>query len=207
MAGDDTFRLCNPPTRGLGFDNTLETPEPFFALVDRDFGPFDLDVCASAETTKCAKFFTVDDNCLLQEWGPVEEQARRGKGIVTRPTRAFLNPPYSENFIGAIIKKALDEALAGRCSTMCLFPMKKSEHAWFHEYVLNPGGTGASAIYPVRGRIDFWRDGMPLGNPNHASVLVGFKVGHVSREARWWYRLPAIGSYHRTRGLDRGRRR
>lgn len=187
---NETFALKNPPRRGAGYDNTLETPASFFALVDAAFGPYDLDVCASAKNAKCGRFFTAVDDCLAREWGTVDE-----------PSRGWANPPYAESLIGPIVEKGLREALAGRCSTTFLFPVKKSEQGWFHECVLNPGGPGATAIFFVQGRIDFWRDGAPLGAPNHASLLVDFQVGRVNSRTRAYYAFPTVGSFHRYRGL------
>lgn len=190
----EEFTLKNPPVRGLAYDNALHTPPWFFDLVDRDFGPFDLDICASEENALCERFFTADTDCLASTWGNAE-----------KPSRAICNPPYEEGLIGPIVAQALTEALAGRCSTLFLFPAKKSEQRWYHELVLNQRGPGASAIMPVGpGRIDFWRDGQPLGNPNHASVLVDFVIHNVGANERWWYKLPASLSYHRTRGLKGG---
>jgi len=187
-----TFQLTHPPRRGQGYDNDLETPPAFFALLDRAFGPFDLDVCASPATAKCVRYFTIGDDCLTRQWGDID-----------CPSRAFCNPPYAEGLIGPIVAKALAEALAGRCSTLCLFPAKKSEYAWFHDLIINDGGPGATAIYPVRGRIDFWRDGAPLGSPNHASLLVYFRESCVEASTREAYWCPHVLSFDRDGGLVR----
>jgi phage N-6-adenine-methyltransferase len=53
------------------------TPQDFFDRLDRRFG-FTLDVCATAENTKCAAFYTPADNGLMQPWTGV----------------CWLNPPY-----------------------------------------------------------------------------------------------------------------
>jgi len=184
--------LKNPPIRGLEYDNTLETPPWLFAMLERDFGPFNLDVCASDGHHLCTRYFTAENSCLGDEhWGL--------DGV---PSRAICNPPYSEGLIGPIVQRALKEALAGMCSTLFIFPAKKSELAWYHDFVLNPGGTGATAIYPIRGRIDFCRGGVPLGSPNHASVLVDFQVNRVSQNIRQRLHLPRSGSFCRKSGLS-----
>ena len=41
---------------------------------------------------------------------------------------------------------------------------------------------------------DFYRDGAPVGSPNHASTLALFEVGLVNRPARWWWHLPWTGT-------------
>jgi DNA N-6-adenine-methyltransferase (Dam) len=53
-----------------------ETPQPFFDKLHSDFH-FTLDVCATAENTKWARFHTKSDNGLVQ-WTGV----------------CWLNPPY-----------------------------------------------------------------------------------------------------------------
>lgn len=45
-----------------------ETPQALFDELDREFH-FTLDPCATPETAKCEKFFTVKENGLLQNWG------------------------------------------------------------------------------------------------------------------------------------------
>jgi len=41
-----------------------ETPPEFFNWCSKEFGPFDLDVCASDENHKCKRYFTIKDNGL-----------------------------------------------------------------------------------------------------------------------------------------------
>jgi hypothetical protein len=45
-----------------------ETPAEVFAEYDAEFH-FTLDVCATAETAKCARYFTPDMDGLAQDWG------------------------------------------------------------------------------------------------------------------------------------------
>lgn len=44
------------------------TPQHFFDELDAEFH-FTLDPCALPSNAKCSKFFTPDDNGLLQDWG------------------------------------------------------------------------------------------------------------------------------------------
>lgn len=44
------------------------TPQDFFNELDKEF-KFDLDPCANDENHKCAKYYTVESNGLLQDWG------------------------------------------------------------------------------------------------------------------------------------------
>lgn len=44
------------------------TPPDFFQELNGEFG-FDLDPCADEENHKCERFFTKEQNGLLQDWG------------------------------------------------------------------------------------------------------------------------------------------
>lgn len=46
------------------------TPLDFFQEIDAEFG-FDLDPCADEENHKCERYFTKEQNGLLQDWGGV----------------------------------------------------------------------------------------------------------------------------------------
>lgn len=45
-----------------------ETPNDFFKALDAEFR-FTLDAAASRENHKCPKYFTAEENALLQNWG------------------------------------------------------------------------------------------------------------------------------------------
>lgn len=72
------------------------TPQNFFDKCNAEFGPFDLDVCASPENAKCARYFTQADEGLAQTWS--------GK--------VWMNPPYGRT-IGQWMRKAYESAQTG----------------------------------------------------------------------------------------------
>lgn len=45
-----------------------ETPETYFKELDKEFN-FDLDPCADERNHKCEKYFTKEQDGLLQDWG------------------------------------------------------------------------------------------------------------------------------------------
>lgn len=92
------------------------TPADFFAAVSRRFGPFDLDVAATAENAKAPRFFTRAENGLAQPWAPA---------------RCWMNPPYGRE-IRRWLEKARAEALDGEVTAVCLVPAR-TDPAWFHE--------------------------------------------------------------------------
>lgn len=109
-----------------------ETPQQLFDQFTQEFGPFDLDPCASEQNAKCPRFFTEADDGLAQPWAP---------------HKVFLNPPYGRE-IGKWVKKAWEESQAGAL-VVCLLPAR-TDTAWFHNYVLRADG-----LRFLRGRLHF----------------------------------------------------
>jgi site-specific DNA-methyltransferase (adenine-specific) len=54
------------------------TPQDFYEELNKEFN-FDLDPCATKDNAKCEKYYTTEDDGLLQNWG--------GYNV-------FCNPPY-----------------------------------------------------------------------------------------------------------------
>lgn len=48
-------------------NQTWETPDDLFEKINQEFN-FETDICASAENTKCAKFYTEENSCLDHTW-------------------------------------------------------------------------------------------------------------------------------------------
>jgi hypothetical protein len=68
------------------------TPQSRFDELNAEFAPgFDLDVCATADNAKCARYFTRGDDGLVQTWTGV----------------CWMNPPYGRA-IGAWVQKAYE---------------------------------------------------------------------------------------------------
>lgn len=123
------------------------TPQSFFDEVNRVHGPFDLDVCASAENTKCPRFFTAADDGLKQAW----------------TGRVWMNPPYGRT-IGAWMRKAHESAKSG-AFVVCLVPAR-TDTAWWHDY------AAKGEVRFIRGRLKF---GGHKNSAPFPSALVIFK--------------------------------
>ncbi|MBI2798938.1 MAG: adenine methyltransferase [Gammaproteobacteria bacterium] len=127
-----------------------ETPQALFDAKNADYN-FTLDVCATPENAKCARFFTREQNGLIQPWAP---------------ERCWMNPPYGRE-IGWWLKKAANEAGYG-AFVMCLVPAR-TDTAWWHDYVM----FYSANIEYIRGRLKFG------GHKNSApfpSALVTFGI-------------------------------
>tara|TARA_S200002703_G_scaffold19602_1_gene15879 strand:+ start:69 stop:518 length:450 start_codon:yes stop_codon:yes gene_type:complete len=106
------------------------TPVDFFSVLNKEFD-FSLDVCASAENAKCARYFTREDDGLSKAWAP---------------NRCWMNPPYGRE-IGKWVEKAWKESQRG-ATVVCLLP-SRTDTKWWHDYVMR------GEIRFVRGRLKF----------------------------------------------------
>ncbi len=95
--------------------NEWETPQFLFDGLHAEFG-FELDVCATPENAKCKRFFTKEDNALLQNWAPAV---------------CWMNPPYARQISG-FMQKALDESQLG--ATIVALVPARTDTLWFHKY-------------------------------------------------------------------------
>jgi site-specific DNA-methyltransferase (adenine-specific) len=125
-----------------------ETPQPFFDVLDAEFG-FTLDVCASIENAKCARYFTEAIDGLAQDWS----------GEI-----CWMNPPYGPA-IPAWMKKAYESSLEG-ATVVCLVP-SRTDTRWWHDYA-----EKASERRFVKGRLKF---GGATDSAPFPSVVIVFR--------------------------------
>ena len=123
-----------------------ETPQWLFDELNAEFG-FDLDVCATAENAKCERFFTLEQNGLVQVWAGT----------------CWMNPPYGRE-IGRWIQKAYESAREGS-TVVCLVPAR-TDTRWWHDYCMK------GEIRFLRGRLRF---GKSKNSAPFPSVIVIFR--------------------------------
>ncbi len=135
--------------------NTVEwsTPQDFYIKCDTEFGPFDLDVCATAENAKCSHYFTKEDNGLNKIW----------------TGRVWMNPPYGRE-IGKWMEKAYNSSCEG-AFVVCLVPAR-TDTAWWHDY------AAKGMVKFIRGRLKFGGSKNPTPFP---SALVIFDIEREKR--------------------------
>jgi len=104
-----------------------ETPQDLFDRLDEEFH-FNLDVCALPENTKCANYYTPEQDGLLQPW----------RGI------CWCNPPY-----GRQIGKWVEKAAKSDATVVMLLPAR-TDTRWFHQYIY-----GKTEIRFIPGRLKF----------------------------------------------------
>jgi phage N-6-adenine-methyltransferase len=126
----------NPKTQNVMFSsksNEWETPKDFFEKLNWRFGPFTLDPCASEDSAKCTKYYTVNDDGLSKNWDN---------------NTVFVNPPYGRE-INSWIKKAFDESKNENTTVVMLIPARTDTRYW-HDYVMK-----AKEVHFVKGRLKF----------------------------------------------------
>jgi len=114
-------------------DMTWETPQWLFDKLDKEFH-FTFDVCASANNTKCNKYWNVEQDALKHNWAVNKEVY-------------WMNPPYGRE-VGVWIEKAYNESLKG-ATVVCLIPSRTDTKYW-HDYCMK-----ASEIRFIKGRLKF----------------------------------------------------
>ena len=124
-----------------------ETPTEFFKELDKEFH-FTLDACASKENAKCEKYYTLEENGLLQDWS--------GETV-------FCNPPYSrKGNQDAWIKKCYEESQKPNTTVVALIPAR-TDTIRFHDYIWN---GKAKEVRFLKGRLCFELNGKPVTDKN-----------------------------------------
>ena len=95
------------------------TPRDVYERLDRDFGPFTVDLAAHEGNAKHARFYSPRHDSLRQSW-----EGETG----------FLNPPYGRG-IASWLRKARDSALYERAVVVQLVPANVGS-AWWRELVM-----------------------------------------------------------------------
>ena len=130
--------------------NEWTTPPDLFNKLNLKYN-FTLDPCCTKDSALCDKYYTIEDNGLIQDWS---------EDIV------FMNPPYGRE-IGKWIEKAYKESLKG-ATIVCLIPARTDTRYW-HNFIF----PYASDIKFIKGRLKFGSGNAPAPFP---SALVEFKL-------------------------------
>lgn len=121
---------------------TLEVFEPLHAKYR-----FTIDVAASAENAKLPRFYTCEDDGLVQDWSG---------------ERVWCNPPYSN--IAPWVRKAHE---GGADLVVMLLPANRTEQLWWQELV-EPFRDRAGGVRCefLKGRMRFLKPGQKHIGPN-----------------------------------------
>lgn len=177
-----------------------QTPDELYWGIYSQYGPFILDLFSDGDNAKCPKFYTAEDNALIQDWA---QDLAGGK--------AFSNPPYSRTSYGDgmkpvtgmthIINKTMQERdLGGKF--IYLIKSATSETWWPDQ---------ADAVHFIRGRISFdapeWfipanEKQKPSGASFAAAIAIfdksykGEKFGYVHRDDLYRHGLTLMNQFN-----------
>ena len=124
-----------------------ETPQDLFDELNSEFA-FTLDPCATDKNHKCDKYFTKEQNGLLQDWGH---------------ERIFCNPPYGREIQYWVASCAQHNGLA-----VMLLPAR-TDTKWFHDHIYN---NKNAEIRFIKGRLKF---GGSVNSAPFPSMIVVFR--------------------------------
>lgn len=116
------------------------TPQDLFDKLDAEFD-FTLDVCATPENAKCAKYFTRGQNGLARGW---------------YGERVWCNPPYGREISTWVEKcstacaRAKDIPINAPELAVMLLPAR-TDTRWWHDYVI----SHAAEVRFIKGRLKF----------------------------------------------------
>ena len=162
MFGEQPVKRADPqagrrrnqaPYRGAG--RCWETPWDLFHRLDAEFH-FTIDVCATEANKKVDRFFSEQQNGLLQSW----------TGEV-----CWMNPPY-----GAELPSWTKKARESGSVVVGLLPAS-TDTAWFHEDVL----AARAEIRYLRGRVRF-KVGEAWASPFQPNVIVVWRPTNSKQE-------------------------
>jgi site-specific DNA-methyltransferase (adenine-specific) len=113
-------------------DDKWSTPQDFYDELNAEFG-FTLDPCADDSNHKCNKYYTEEDDGLLQDW----------QGEIV-----FCNPPYGKA-IKDWVRKAYIEGCKPNTTVVMLIPAR-TDTIYFHKYIYHK-----AEIRFLKGRLKF----------------------------------------------------
>lgn len=113
-----------------------------------------LDVCATSQNAKFEKYFTPEDNALIQEWNE----------------DFFMNPPYSE--ITQWMQKAYTQHKKHNVNALILV-FAKTSVKWWHEFV-----EGKAEYHFQKGRIRFLLNGIEPRYCTKCKIRFAKEISH-----------------------------
>lgn len=125
------------------------TPQSFFDTLNEEFA-FTLDPCADVFNHKCKRYFTKEEDGLVQDWS----------GEVV-----FCNPPYGRE-IGKWVEKCFREVYQGKCVCAVMLIPARTDTKWFHKYI-----NHKAEVRFIQGRLKFGDSKNPAPFPSMVVVF------------------------------------
>lgn len=177
----------------------LWTPDDLFHQLDLEFG-FEVDACASERSALCEIFFTKETDALVQDWhsqryvvwmnpeyGDPEEPCKRTKKGELRCKKKLCAERgyHSDDYVPGIIdfmRKANEESRLG-ATVVALVPAR-TDTEWWRLYCVPHERRF------VEGRLQFLKDGIPVGTAPFPSALIIMRPPPVSGRYKWHTAYP-----------------
>jgi len=172
-------------TQGVMFSSKnpdYETPDDLFLKYKKEYG-ITHDVCAEDHTAKCSSYWTKDDNCLTREWAgvnwmnpPYNKPEKVCKNPCKKKTCEKRGWEHNLEYVpGQIdfVRKASEEANAGRATTVCLLPARTDTEI-YHNFIWdaeNKKFRDGVEVEFLKGRVIFKGETNPAPFP---SMIVVF---------------------------------
>lgn len=129
-----------------------ETPQALFDELNAEYH-FELDAAASDNNHKLDRYYTSQDNALLQKWGG----------------NTFVNPPYGRH-IGDWVAKAYQESIRDDTRSIVMLIPARTDTRYWHKYIFPHAD-----IKFLKGRLKFEVDGVAGGSAPFPSAIVVFR--------------------------------
>jgi DNA (cytosine-5)-methyltransferase 1 len=137
------------------------TPATFIAAVGRRFriSAFYRDLAAEPLTAKADRFYTAEDNALVQPWGRDD-----GESMWVTGDWNWLNPPYAD--IEPWVRRAFQESVRCNAQTLVLIPASVGANYW-RDWV-----DGKARVLLLNGRLAFIPEQPKAWYPKDCALLV-----------------------------------
>lgn len=129
------------------------TPQDLFDKLNAEFH-FTLDPCADDSNHKCERYFTKEQDGLMQDWS----------GEIV-----FCNPPYGRE-VSKWVRKCFNEVYAGGCLCAVMLVPARTDTRWFHEYIYHKAD-----VRFIKGRLKFGGSNNSAPFPSMVVVFRGSK--------------------------------
>lgn len=143
-----------------------ETPDDLFDILDQEY-MFNLDVCATAQNTKCKNYYTKEQDGLSREW--------IGK--------VWCNPPYGRE-IGKWVNKAWNSYRTNKDSTIVMLLPARTDTKWIHDPIFK----NADIIF-LKGRLKFG------GSSNNSAPFPSMLVVFDDSKKKVWFLANKLGGH------------
>lgn len=146
------------------------TPNWLFRWLDERYGPFDVDLAASYENAKCARYYTQRDNALNIDWHLDSTLLYSARPAIAKPhTNGFCNPPYND--LPPWLWKAKHESQVYGFRSTFVLPVWNGDKHWR----ANVFEGAADEVIQIYGRVAFEdADGKPVKGNRGGTVIAHY---------------------------------